>query len=120
MTDNIDFVEWLEKASEEGLADDLFAGHKIPEDDFIFTADNLMENIDKLGPWSAYGLAGEALQYYFPNEYDENGYCDTDREIELLHSLGCKYWQDAIKKYHREVGYSPGPNGFNPGAVNFS
>ena len=84
---------------------------------FIFTTENLLANLDKLGAWSAYGLASEALQYYFPDSYDENGDCDTMREAELLTELGCKYWQDAIIKYHNEVGYIA-PNGFNPMCVN--
>lgn len=82
---------------------------------FVFTPEDLLKNIHKLGGWSAYGLAREALMHYFPNEYDEEGSCDTQREVELLHKLGCKWWSDAIKKYHKEVGYK-GP--FDPGVVN--
>jgi len=84
---------------------------------FLFTPENLLDNLDKLGAWSSYGLASEALQYYFPDAYDEDGYCDTLEEVKLLNKLGCKYWQDAIVKYHTEVGYVS-PNGFNPDAVN--
>ena len=43
------------------------------EDRFLFTPENLLENLHKLGPWSAYGLASVALQHYFPDEYDEDG-----------------------------------------------
>lgn len=84
---------------------------------FIFTPENLLDNLDKLGAWSAYGLASEALKYYFPEEYDENGDCDTIREAELSEKLGCKYWQDVIIKYQNEVGYKA-PNGFDPKYVN--
>lgn len=84
---------------------------------FIFTPENLIENLDKLGAWSSYGLASEALQHYFPDMYDENGYCDTMIECNLPQKIGCTYWQDVIKKYHKEVGYTA-PNGFNPDAVN--
>jgi hypothetical protein len=84
---------------------------------FLFTPGNLLENLEKLGPWSAYGLAVEALQHYFPDAYDEDEYCDTAKEVEMLYKLGCNSWQDAIIKYQKEVGYVA-PNGFNPGAVN--
>lgn len=84
---------------------------------FLFTPENLLDNLERLGPWSAYGLASEALQHYFPDAYDEDGYCDTCEEVKLLDKLGCQYWQDAIIKYHKEVGYVA-PNGFDPDAVN--
>jgi hypothetical protein len=50
---------------------------------FVFTPENLIQNIDKLGPWSAYGLAATALSRYFPDEYDEDGFCEVDREVEI-------------------------------------
>jgi hypothetical protein len=87
------------------------------EDGFQFTPDNLLENLHRLGPWSSYGLAVTALMYYFPDEYDENGYCHTRREIELMVKIGCKFWHDAIIKYHNEVGYVA-PDGFNKSLVN--
>ena len=73
---------------------------------FKFTPKNLEKNIHKLGPWSAYGLAGESLMHYFPDEYDDNCYCELDRELELMVELKCNTWQDAILKYHKEVGYT--------------
>ena len=84
---------------------------------FLFTSDNLIENIDKLGAWSAYGLASIALQHYFPDEYDEEDGCSTAREGELLDKIDCKSWQDAIVKYQTEIGYDA-VDGFNPIAVN--
>lgn len=81
---------------------------------FKFTPDNLIDNLDKLGAWSMYGLASSALQHYFPEEY-EDGYCSTLTEVKLLEKLGCDYWEDAIIKYHKEVGYK---GEFNPKAVN--
>lgn len=83
----------------------------------IITSDNLIENIDKIGAWSIYGLATEALKHYFPHEYDENDNCDTYREVELLRELDLDYWQDVVIKYQKEVGYKA-PYGFNPDAVN--
>lgn len=73
--------------------------------EIIFTLDNLIDNADKLGPWSSYGLASEALKHYFPEEYDEDAGCSTQREVELVDKLGCKYWSDVVIKYHKEVGY---------------
>ncbi len=84
---------------------------------FVFTPENLIENISKLGAWSSYGLASSALRHYFPNEYDENENCDTKREVELLYQLGLNSWQDVIIKYQTEVGYDA-PDGFNTEAVN--
>jgi hypothetical protein len=83
-------------------------------EEFIFTAENLLNNLDKLGGWSSYGLAIEALQHYFPNKYDEFGDCDIDTELELMKKLECNNWQDIIIKYHKEVGYKS----FDPKAVN--
>jgi hypothetical protein len=88
---------------------------------FVFTPDNLIENIEKVGAWSSYGLASAALQHYFPSEYDENGNCEKGviREIELCNMLDCKYWQDVIIKFQNEVGYKvTNPNGFSPDCVN--
>jgi hypothetical protein len=74
-----------------------------------FTKENLIENIDELGTWSSYGLASLALRHYFPDEYlddDDNGdQKTTEQEADLLNKLGCKYWTDAVIKYHTEVGY---------------
>ena len=56
---------------------------------FVFTPENIIANIDKLGAWSAYGLASVALRHYFPEEYDENGDCSIRREMELVKKLGC-------------------------------
>lgn len=77
----------------------------------------LIKNLPKIGPWSTYGLASEALQHYFPEAYDEDGYCSAYNEIQLLPLLGCEYWEDVVIKYQKEVGYKA-PNGFNPKAVN--
>jgi hypothetical protein len=86
---------------------------------FVFTPENLLANIDKIGAWSAYGLATEALRHYFPDEYDEDGNCyyGSPREAELLSKIGCSTWQDAIIKYQKEVGYVA-PDGFNTEVVN--
>jgi len=48
---------------------------------FKFTPKNLLKNLNKLGPWSSYALAVDALMHYFPDEYDEDGHCELDRDI---------------------------------------
>lgn len=80
-----------------------------------FTPENLLKNLNKLGGWSAYGLASQALRHYFPEEYSEDKFTSTQREVELLRKLGCRWWTDAIKKYHKEVGYK---GEFDPAYVN--
>lgn len=42
--------------------------------ELIITSDNLIENIDKIGAWSIYGLANIALQHYFPFVYEDDKY----------------------------------------------
>jgi hypothetical protein len=79
-------------------------------EEFVFTKDNLLDNLQLLGAWSAFALAEEALEYYFPNEFDEEGGCPSSRSAELLKEVGCPYWEDVIRKFHTEVGYNP-PNG---------
>ena len=74
---------------------------------FIFTPENLLNNLYRLGAWSSYGLACEALKYYFPDYKDkaEKHEQDIKLEVELLESLGCFDWQGLIIKYHKEIGY---------------
>lgn len=75
------------------------------EEGFIFTPENLIENIDMLGPWSCYGLASDALRHYFPEEYEDKN-ISTAREAELLQKINGVSWHDAIIKYHNEVGFT--------------
>ncbi len=82
----------------------------------IYTPQNLIENLENIGPWSTYGLASEALLHYFPDYYDENDYCDPLVECKLPEKLGCVTWQDVIIKFQTEIGYKA--TYFNPKAVN--
>jgi hypothetical protein len=86
------------------------------ETKFVFTPENLIDNLDKVGPWSMYALASMALEHYFPNEYPP---CiespSTAREAELLEKMGLKYWDDLVVKFAKEVGYK---EPFNPEYVN--
>jgi len=78
--------------------------------------DNLLENLDKLGPWSVYGLAEEALKHYFPDRLDDDS---TVHEIaDCLPLLNCENWHDVIIKYHKEVGYNHYGEHFDDGLVN--
>jgi hypothetical protein len=76
------------------------------DENCIFTSQNLLQNLHNLGPWSSYGLASVALSHYFPEEYSEDESPSAQRETELLTKLKCEYWEDAIVKYHTEVGYT--------------
>ena len=84
------------------------------------TTDNLIENLPKIGAWSSYSLASEALQFYFPKEYDKEGDCilGTKREMDLCFKLECNSWQDVIIKYHKEIGYKRKQNIFQKIEVN--
>jgi 3-phenylpropionate/cinnamic acid dioxygenase small subunit len=86
---------------------------------FIFTPDNLLDNLDKLGAWSSYGLAEEAIYHYFPHVKRIR---DTARQIQemcrISEVMGNYQWQDWIKKYQKEVGYKRPTGFFDEGAVN--
>lgn len=82
------------------------------------TTENLIENLPKLGGWSLFGLAEEALRHYFPEEFDEEEGCEIDRIIELMYELNCDNWAQVVEKYHTEVGYKPEGGVFNSKVVN--
>ena len=102
-----------ENASSDGLAPVIACA-------FAFTSENLIANIDKLGPWSAYGMASSALAHYFTEKYDEEKGINpsVSEEVDLMQSLGIDNWHDLIIKYHNEVGYDDGGEGFNPLFIN--
>jgi hypothetical protein len=81
----------------------------------VFTPNNLIDNLDKLGPWSIYFLASEALKQFFPEVY-KNGDLSVQEEAKLMEEmLGCQHWDEVVLKYQNEIGYK-GP--FNPDYVN--
>lgn len=84
----------------------------------IFTTKNLIKNIKKLGAWSAYGLAEEALEYYHPSLKRLTGIDLLNKQIYFLHKDGLSTWQDVIVKYHKEVGYKPLNGIFKKESVN--
>jgi len=67
------------------------------------TPENLLENIDQLAGWPIYGLASQALEYYFPDEYELE--LSVSDEADLLEKLGLKFWDDIVIKYHTEIGF---------------
>jgi hypothetical protein len=81
--------------------------------DFVFTPDNLIDNLDRLGPWSTFALAEEAMLHYFPSlEFK-----DMVERISRMAAICCKYemcWQDMVLLYHLDKGYK----NFNPDYVN--
>jgi hypothetical protein len=87
-------------------------------EDILFTTENLLDNLDQLGAWSSFGLAEEAIKYYYPDEFHEENGCPSGRVAELLHEMGFRFWHEVIQKYHTEVGYKPLNGVFNTDAVN--
>ena len=70
-----------------------------------YTPENVIQNLENIGPWSSYYLAEVALKHYFPDEIFDGLNWDSSRMVELADEIGCRYWQDVIIKYHEEVGY---------------
>lgn len=89
------------------------------DDGFQFTPENLLDNIDRLGPWSLYALAETALEYYHPSlkRYAHDPLKLLERQMHFMEKDGMKYWSDVIIKFQKEVGYYA-PDGFNRSAVN--
>lgn len=86
------------------------------ETEFIFTPENLLENLKKLGPWSSFYLAEKSIEYYHP----ECKEMDMVKKIDYMASLKCKgkkntNWHDWIVRYQKEVGYK---SRFSPKYVN--
>ena len=84
---------------------------------FVFTPENLIKNIKKIGPWSAFGLAEEAMFHYFPHIKRMRDTAKQIGEMARISSLFEMDWGDWIVKYQKEVGYDA-PNGFGREYVN--
>jgi hypothetical protein len=70
------------------------------------TAENLFENMDRLGPWSLYTLAEEAMFYYFPYlKRIKDPAKQIGRMCEISNEYGIVTWMDWIILYHIDVGY---------------
>lgn len=82
---------------------------------FQFTPDNLLDNIDKLGPWSSFSLAEEAILHYFPNIKRIKSTVEQINAMSKLCHEFEMYWSDWIIMYQNDVGYK---GKFNTGAVN--
>jgi len=83
----------------------------------IFTKENLIENLDKVGPWSMLCLAEEAVEHYFPWD-DEYGSREVKETVKLVKQLGYENFQDLVEKFHTDVGYKPEEGTFNSDCIN--
>lgn len=68
--------------------------------EFVCTPENIIDNLYKLGAWSAFYLAEIAIKHYHPEV----------TEISDMVKLKCDgkentYWEDWIEKYQKEIGY---------------
>jgi hypothetical protein len=80
------------------------------KDKFVFTPDNLIDNYDKVGPWSNCYLAEIAIRYYEPR------FNKLQRELRMgdvqLMAHLCDEWQTIVWLYHLDVGYKSFPDGY--------
>ena len=84
---------------------------------FVFTPENLIKNIKKIGPWSAFGLAEEAMFHYFPHIKRMRDTAKQITEMARVSVVVGMCWEDWIVKYQKEVGYDA-PGGFSIEYVN--
>lgn len=78
----------------------------LTKDEFVFTPDNLLDNLHRVGYKSTYGLASIAIAHYYPEIGElEDPIFRINKEVAAIEKLGCKTWEDVITKYHTEVGY---------------
>jgi hypothetical protein len=83
--------------------------------EFKFTPENLFDNLDRLGGWSMYALAEEAMFHYFPNlKRIKSPGKQIQRMCEISNEYGMDWWIDWIILYHLDVGYK----NFNSDYVN--
>lgn len=77
-----------------------------------FTPKNLIKNINKIGPWSLYGLAEQAIEHYYP-EYKRLSRNKPAEGPGIMAKL-CDDWHGIVIRYQKEVGYKE----FRKGYVN--
>jgi hypothetical protein len=89
------------------------------DDCFQFTPDNLLDNLERIGPWSAYALAEVAIEHFHPSvkKYKNDPLKLIERQVHFCNKAGNFTWHDWIVKYQKEVGYNS-PNGFDKDFVN--
>ncbi len=75
--------------------------------------ENIIENIDKIGAWSLYGLAETAINHFYP-EYKKLYSEDRPAESASIMAKLCDDWHGIVVKYQKEVGYKK----FRKGYVN--
>lgn len=71
-----------------------------------FKPANIIKNIHKIGAWSAYGLAEEAIEHYHPSikRFKNDVTKLLERQVHFSQKRGFT-WHDWIVKYQKEVGY---------------
>jgi hypothetical protein len=67
------------------------------------TTENLLDNLESLGPWSRFGLAEKAFKHYYPwysGLYEMN-------PVSAITAMATKEedWDKLIERYHKEEGY---------------
>lgn len=85
------------------------------------TPSNLIELLPRIGAWSTYCLAEEALLHYFPSLYMKNLLGQAvmpDECVSALIDMGLDSWQELIVKFHKEVGYTREGGEFDPVWIN--
>jgi hypothetical protein len=80
----------------------------------VFTPENLLDNIESLGPWSSYALAEIAICHYFPDVRKIKKPVDLIKAMSDLCFIYEMYWSDWIIMYHNDIGYKR----INPRFVN--
>lgn len=84
----------------------------------VFTSENIIDNIEKIGPWSLYGLAEEAIHHYKPwIKYVQDPNKKITYQINAMVKMGCNTWGEMVIKYQKEVGYGDARE-FNPDYIN--
>jgi hypothetical protein len=75
------------------------------KENFQFAPDNLLDNLNRLGPWSQFALAEEAIYYYYPRI---KRMTNTIKQIQAMADLCLEYdmyWVDWIITFQMDKGY---------------
>lgn len=81
---------------------------------FVFTPENLIDNLDKIGGWSLLSLSETAIAYYHPHLKPK----DEFERMDIVQMINAEPdWYDVVKRYHLEIGYT---TEINPDVVNES
>lgn len=84
------------------------------DEPIVFNAENLLQKVHRLGPWSSFYLAEIAMFHYFPHIEVKEDAIEKINEMCRISGLFNMYWHNWVIKYHTEIGYKE----FNPDYVN--